>query len=80
MGYIHGIIGPRTEYFSVDGAKFYNFNNEVEEVASIAGAKDSAALGTCSKCFHPATHDSGGRTMHTKNLHFGSGCTKMIKY
>lgn len=79
-GHIHGIIGPRTEYFSVDGASFYNFNNEVEAVASFAGALDSAALGTCSKCFHDAATDSGGRTMHTQRLHFGADVTKMIKY
>ena len=80
QGYIHGIIGPRTEYFSVDGASFYNFNNEVEAPLHFAGAENSAALGTCSKCFHGLSSDSGARTMHTKNLHFGSGVTKMIKY
>jgi hypothetical protein len=32
FGYIHGIVGPRTEYFSIDGASFFNLNNEVEAV------------------------------------------------
>jgi hypothetical protein len=48
---IHGIIGPRSENFTIEGAKFYNFD-----------WKESAALGDCSHCFHGAATDSGART------------------
>lgn len=54
---VWGVIGPRTEFFTVDGVAFYNFD--------FAG---SAAVGTCSHCFHPAATDSGGRTLITNNL------------
>jgi len=54
-----GFIGPRHEWFTLDGVSFYNFD-----------FSDSAAIGTCSHCFHPASTDSGGRTMSVKNLVF----------
>ena len=57
--FLYGIITPRTENFTVNGAKFYNFN--------YAG---SAALGSCSHCFHPASTDSGARTVTFKNIFF----------
>jgi hypothetical protein len=44
---------------TLDGISFYNFADS-----------GSAAIGTCSHCFHPASTDSGGRTMTTKNLTF----------
>ena len=53
----HGIITPRTENFTIDGARFYNFD--------FAGA---AALGDCSHCFHGASTDSGARTYTTSRL------------
>jgi hypothetical protein len=56
---VRGLIGARTENFSVDGVSFYNFD-----------FVNSAALGTCSHCFHPASTDSGGRTMTVSNLVF----------
>jgi hypothetical protein len=49
---VWGFIGPREEYFTLDGTSFYNFDFQ-----------GSAAIGTCSHCFHPASTDSGGRTM-----------------
>jgi len=52
-----GFIGPRWEHFTVDGTAFYNFD-----------FKGSAALGTCSHCFHAATTDSGSRTLIVNNL------------
>jgi hypothetical protein len=65
----HGIITPRTENFTIDGTKFYNFN-----------WKEAAALGTCSHCFHPASTDSGARTMTTTNLYMDDSVTRRIKY
>jgi hypothetical protein len=56
---IWGFIGPRSEYFKIKDTMFYNFN-----------FSSSAAIGTCSHCFHPATTDSGSRTMSTSNLTF----------
>jgi hypothetical protein len=48
---MHGIIAPRSDNFTIEGAKFYNIN-----------WKEAAALGDCSHCFHPAATDSGART------------------
>lgn len=56
---VWGFIGPRTEYMTIRNTKFYNFDFE-----------GSAAIGTCSHCFHPAATDSGTRTMTTNNLEF----------
>ena len=55
----HGIIGPRSNGFTIKNVKFYDmdFNN-------------AAALGTCSHCFHPAATDSGARTVRTSKLDF----------
>ena len=65
----HGIIAPRSENFTISGAKFYNydFNN-------------AAALGTCSHCFHPAATDSGSRVYKTEKLFFDATVTKKIRY
>jgi hypothetical protein len=54
-----GIVGPRTEFFTVESATFFNFIGD-----------SYAALGACSKCWHEAATDSGGRTMTVKNLEF----------
>jgi hypothetical protein len=51
----HGIIAPRSENFTINGAKFYNY-----DWAGRTGVS-AAALGDCSHCFHPAATDSGGR-------------------
>ena len=63
----HGIITPRSENFSIEGTRFFNFNwsnwgldernKENEEEIEL----HAAALGTCSHCFHPAATDSGAR-------------------
>jgi len=65
----HGIITPRTENFSIEGTKFYNFN-----------FNDAAALGTCSHCFHPASTDSGARTVRVSGLEIDDTVTKRIMY
>lgn len=54
-----GLIGPRTENFTVEGVSFYGLAH-----------KKSGALGACSHCFHPASTDSGGRTFKTSGLVF----------
>lgn len=58
---LYGIITPRTENFTVNGAKFYNFDQS-----------GMAALGSCSHCFHNAATDSGARTVTFSNLYFDS--------
>jgi len=54
-----GIVGPRWDYLTIRGTKFYNFN-----------FGNSGALGDCSHCFHPAATDSGARTIFTSGLYF----------
>lgn len=66
----HGIITPRTENFTVSGVSFYNYN-----------WNNAAALGSCSHCFHPASTDSGARTVTFSSLHFDDDTvTKRIRY
>jgi len=64
----HGIITPRTENFVIRGVKFFNYN-----------WNSAAALGTCSHCFHPASTDSGARTVKLSGLEF-TDVTKRIRY
>ena len=63
----HGIIGPRSEYFRVDGTKFFNFN-----------FNNAAVFGDCSHCWHPASTDQGARTISTINLTIDSSVTKRV--
>jgi len=65
----HGIITPRSENFTVSGVRFYNYN-----------WADAAALGSCSHCFHPASTDSGARTVTFSSLYFDETVTKRIRY
>jgi len=66
----HGIIGPRSEGFTIEGAKFFNYN-----------FNEAAALGDCSHCFHPASTDSGARTVTVSGLYFDpTTVPKRIKY
>jgi len=65
----HGIITPRSENFTITGAKFYNYN-----------FNEAAALGTCSHCFHSAATDSGSRTAKTEKLFFDTSVNKKIRY
>lgn len=65
---VHGVIGPKTDLFTIDGVSFYNFD-----------FMESAALGTCSHCFHPSSSDMGARTFTTSNLSF-ENVPKKIKY
>jgi len=64
----HGIIAPRTENFTIDGARFYNYD-----------FSEAAALGDCSHCFHDAATDSGARTYTTSRLEF-TNVVRRIKY
>ena len=64
----HGIITPRTENFTIDGAHFYNYD-----------FMSAAALGDCSHCFHSAATDSGARTYTTSRLEF-TNVPRKIKY
>jgi hypothetical protein len=67
---VWGFIGARHEYLTVKDVAFYNFDFQ-----------DSAAIGTCSHCFHPASTDSGGRTLTTTNLHIDDASVpKRIMY
>ena len=65
---IRGLITPRTENFTVDSVKFYNYD-----------WFGIAAIGGCSHCFHPAATDSGARTVTFKNTYFDSSVTQKIK-
>lgn len=53
----HGIIGSRTEYFTIRNVSFYNFD-----------FNNAAAIGDCSHCEHGAATDSGARTITTSQL------------
>jgi hypothetical protein len=64
----HGIITPRTENFVIRGVKFFNFNWNT-----------AAAFGSCSHCFHPASTDSGARTVRMSGLEF-TDVTKRIRW
>jgi hypothetical protein len=64
----HGIISPRTEWFTIRNVRFHNFNQN-----------NAAALGDCSHCFHPAATDSGARTVRTEKLSF-TNVNKKIRY
>jgi hypothetical protein len=68
----HGIITPRTENFTIEGTKFFNFEIEKEPWG--------AALGTCSHCFHGASTDSGARTVTVRGLKFHESVKKRISY
>ena len=65
----HGVIGPRTDWFTIQNVKFFRFSNE-----------NGGALSDCSHCFHPAATDSGARTYFTKNLTFSSDSTRWIHH
>ena len=69
----HGIITPRSENFSIEGAKFYNFLDD-------DGEQWGAALGDCSHCFFAASTDSGARTVTVSGLEFDSQDMKRIRY
>jgi len=51
-----GMFGPRSENFKVEGAKFYRYDKT-----------GSAALSSCSHCWHDAATDSGARTLTLEN-------------
>jgi len=65
----HGIITPRSEFFSINGAKFYNFD-----------FNSASGIGSCSHCFHPAATDSGARTVTTRDLFFDTTVPRKLRY
>jgi hypothetical protein len=65
----HGIIGPRSEFFRIDGTKFFNFDQN-----------SAAAIGDCSHCWHPASTDQGARTISTINLTFDASVAKRVRW
>ena len=68
-GGTRGIIGPRSDNFTIKNAKFFNLSHG-----------KSGAIGDCSHCFHPASTDSGARTYFTSGLTFDSTAPKKIWY
>ena len=66
---VRGIIGPRWDFFTIKGVKFFKLNFGT-----------SAALGDCSHCFHPNATDSGARTYFVSGLVFDSTVSKRIGY
>lgn len=56
---VFGLITPRSENFTVSNVNFYNFDLD-----------GYAAIGTCSHCYHPASTDSGARTVTFSKLYF----------
>ena len=70
-----GITMPRNDFFSVEGASFFNFNDDydTEEVG------DMAALYTCSQC-ELGEDINGGRVHHVKDLYFHSDVTRRLKF
>jgi hypothetical protein len=70
----HGIITPRTENFSIEDVRFYNFD-------WMAHNEWASPLGTCSHCFHPAATDSGAREIRVSGLFFDEATVpQRIKY
>lgn len=64
-----GIIGPRTDNLRVDNCRFFNFD-----------WKETAAISTCSHCWHDQETDSGGRTVRFNNMTFDSSVKRLINY
>ena len=56
---LRGLITPRNEGFLVQNVQFYGY-----------GSPGTASIGQCSHCFHPASTDSGARTVRFKGLLF----------
>jgi hypothetical protein len=63
-----GIITPRSENMRVMNVDFYNFN-----------FNSAAALKSCSHCWHPASTDSGARTVRFEGLTF-TDCNYKVRY
>jgi hypothetical protein len=54
---VWGVITSRSENLTVSNISFYNFD-----------FSGSAAFGQCSHCFHPASTDSGARTVTLSDI------------
>ena len=64
----HGVISPRTDRWSIENVRFYNFDFNT-----------AAAIGTCSHCFIDSSTDSDARTVKVSNLQF-SNVDRRVKY
>ena len=64
-----GFMGPRTDNLRVDNSKFFNWD-----------WKESAALSTCSHCWHDQETDSGARTIRFSNLTFDSSVKRLVNF
>ena len=64
-----GVKNPRTENFTVEGVKFYNFN-----------WNGAAGMGTCSHCWHDNNTDSGARTITVSDLFFDETVQQRVFY
>jgi len=65
-----GVRTPRTEWFTMTGVKFYNYN-----------WNSAAGMSTCSHCWHDNNTDSGGRTMTVSDLKFDDATVpKRVSY
>jgi hypothetical protein len=67
----HGVIGPRTEDFTIEDVRFFNFDH---------WENPGAAIGDCSHCFHPASTDSGARTITVRDVKFDETVPQRIRY
>lgn len=61
-----GIITPRSEWFSVTGVSFHNWD-----------WGKAAAIGSCSHCWHGAATDSGARQVNFSKLDFTKVTTRI---
>jgi hypothetical protein len=64
-----GIIAPRTDGFLIKNVRFHNFD-----------WGEAAALGSCSHCFHPASTDSGARTINMREITLDASVTRIFNY
>lgn len=64
-----GIIGPRTDNLRIDNCRFFNWD-----------WKETAALSTCSHCWHDQETDSGARTVRFSNMSFDASVKRRINY
>jgi len=64
-----GVRTPRTEWFTMNNVKFYNYN-----------WNKAAGMHTCSHCWHDNNTDSGARTVTVSGLYFDSSVQKRVEY
>jgi len=67
-GSTYGIIGPRSNFFTINDVKFFNID------------ATGGALGDCSHCEIKYSTDSGARTYFTSKLSFDASVKRKILY